>query len=702
MRISTNSFSFEIMAILFFSLVFYTQSNVAQTVENKMTSITCNTVECILNAMTNAAPGDEIIVQPGTYIAPEKFNNLGKASRFASSRDGTSSNPIILRGESASNPPILKGPDGIYDGYVLHILGDYWVVRDIIFEEGSKGIVFDNANYGIIENITVRELGEEGIHLRDGSSFNLVTGCRVYNVGIKKPGIGEGLYVGSDKNQHAGPDDENDNSKYDPDCNDNTIEGCIIGPNVTAEGADIKEGTKNTIIRNCIFSADGISGENSADAFIDLKGAYGFVYDNTFNLDGSTIIKAGVDFLDRGTGYNTGFRNAIFNNTFNLEGRGTEIQTARKKQGDPSEIHVWDNIRNPNTPDFPISDGSLGYITQSCPDWNKEPCDNSENQAPTVSFIDPTSDITVLAGYDALIVEVNASDVDGTISAVQLFIDDSPIRTINEPPYQWGLGSNASELLGLPLGTYVFKAEATDDKGKTTVAEFILTVQNEDTGDDDDCSFGTPIASALPTFDNVSFSNVHVLGQGPNISNISRFRISWNLQQNELNRFDINTSDGVPDFYMDLRDAVSYEFNTTSPELTLSNSNLPGWDGAYWVAKDEDNFVLVSKNNGFTLYFNNSEVAPECNSVLSNSDFSNIERQFKVFPNPINQQYLYVTSIAKQEKKLVVVDLLGKTVISETLHPNDQKIDVSAIAPGTYILLVKGMKDQESVFFVKR
>lgn len=332
-------------------------------------TIECNSVSCILEAMRNAAPGDEIVIAPGTYIPIEKDNTNGKASRFFSAADGEASKPIVMRAKDPSKPPILKAPEGSYDGYVIRILGDYWHIKDLILEDGSKGLVFDNANHGIIENITVRDIGEEGIHLRDGSSNNLVKNCNVSHTGIKKPGFGEGLYVGSDKSQH--------HTTYDPDCNNNTIEGCTIGPFVAAEGVDVKEGTLNTIIRHCTFSAKGITGENSADAFIDLKGAYTFVYNNTFNLENSTVINAVIDFQDRKTNYNTGNRNAVFNNTFNLGNRGDEIPSMRAKGGKPSEIHFWNNTRVPGTID-PVSDFSLKAMVLSCPEWNIITCGSEE------------------------------------------------------------------------------------------------------------------------------------------------------------------------------------------------------------------------------------------------------------------------------------------------------------------------------------
>ncbi|MCX7747772.1 MAG: right-handed parallel beta-helix repeat-containing protein [Clostridia bacterium] len=228
------------------------------TVEIKpQNAIYCSTSTEIQNALTNAKPGDRIIVRPGTYTG--KWIN---SAFFYSGNDGTPTGHITIESEDPANPAILQGLSTA-SGYVLYITGDYWEIKNIKITTGQKGIMLDNSNYSVIDGCEVFNVGHEGIHLRDGSSNNRVENCKVYDTGKLSQGFGEGIYVGSDNGKWA---------TFNKACDNNIIKGCILGPNVSAEHVDIKEGTVGTVIENCTMDGTGISGQNYADSFIDAKG----------------------------------------------------------------------------------------------------------------------------------------------------------------------------------------------------------------------------------------------------------------------------------------------------------------------------------------------------------------------------------------------------------------------------------------------
>ncbi|MDH7444459.1 glycoside hydrolase family 48 protein [Aquimarina sp. 2201CG14-23] len=142
----------------------------------------------------------------------------------------------------------------------------------------------------------------------------------------------------------------------------------------------------------------------------------------------------------------------------------------------------------------------------------------------------------------------------------------------------------------------------------------ISVVRNPVT-DGNDCSFDTPISSALPSINN-RYENIYVLGSGgPDPSNIREFSINWDLANNGLYQFAINTNNGTPDWYIDLRGNLTHNFNTSQPEAVLSGTQVSGLDGAYWVNVDGDNFVMVSKNGGYTLYFSTTSTQPNCDNT---------------------------------------------------------------------------------------
>lgn len=257
----------------------------------------CNSVSCLTTSLGKVKAGDTIVLGAG----------LSFTGNFVASANGSSGAPITLTSASSSSKATLKGPD-IASGYGLHITGDYWVIKNIKVTNSQKGIMLDNSNRTVIDGVEVYNIGMEGVHFRDGSSNNTLKNSYVHDTGKFDSGFGEGIYVGSDKGKWG---------EYNAAVNNNLVSNVRIGPNVTAEHVDIKEGTSGTIIENCTFNGTGITGDHFADSFIDVKGNNAKIRNNTANRNGNSKILNAFEVHQQldGWGLNADFSD----NTLNLD-----------------------------------------------------------------------------------------------------------------------------------------------------------------------------------------------------------------------------------------------------------------------------------------------------------------------------------------------------------------------------------------------
>lgn len=251
------------------------------------------TDEELTSALEAAAPGDVIGLAPGRYNG-----------EFVMTVDGEPDDPITLCGTPDS---ILDGGD-IDGGYVVHLDGAAnWVLQGFAVENGQKGVMVDATTGSVIRDLVVSDIGDEAIHLRDGSTDNQVLRNTISDTGLREPKFGEGIYIGTAESNWC------DISDCEPDASDrNLIEGNSIS-NTTSESVDIKEGTTDGVVRGNSF--DGAT-MVEADSWVDVKG-------NGWVIEGNTGTESPAD------GFQTheildgwGTDNVFQQNTANLSGPG--------------------------------------------------------------------------------------------------------------------------------------------------------------------------------------------------------------------------------------------------------------------------------------------------------------------------------------------------------------------------------------------
>ncbi|MGI5498828.1 right-handed parallel beta-helix repeat-containing protein [Lentzea sp. CA-135723] len=284
-------------------------------------TVNVSTAAQLKTALANATPGTTISLAAGTY-----------RGSFVTQKPGTSAQPITLTGPTTAvlindgpsgDPPDCPTPAPGYDsGYGLWLSNaPYWNLTGFTVAESKKGIVADNSHHTVIDRVTVHHVDEEGVHFRKSSADSVIRNSRITDTGLVQTGYGEGVYIGSAESNwechgNSGGIDKSDRVQ---------VLNNTIGPNVTAEHIDIKEGTQNGVIRGNTFNGQGIAGQHSADSWVDVKGSGYLLENNT-----GTFRKPGT----LANGYET------HQITGNLSGCGNTWKNNRSDVGNSGEYAI--------------------------------------------------------------------------------------------------------------------------------------------------------------------------------------------------------------------------------------------------------------------------------------------------------------------------------------------------------------------------
>jgi hypothetical protein len=279
------------------------------------------TADELEDALDNAAAGDKIILASGVTYAGNFELNVG----------GSQYQPIWIVGEDSSDMPVLDGED-YNNSTVLSIDGadsddsedqgiSYIYIQDIKVTNGRTGISVDQGDYVTIDNVEVYDVGQAGIHIRDGSEYNIIKNSYVHDTGLYNVKYGEGIYIGSDyRKWDSNADVYEPSTSYDPGVDYTQVLNNIIGPNVTAEHIDVKEGSSYAYIISNTFDAEGmIDIINGGLSYIDFKGNYAEAAYNYGNQNDNEYFENAFEINEKWTGW--GYNNDIHDNvlTFNDE-----------------------------------------------------------------------------------------------------------------------------------------------------------------------------------------------------------------------------------------------------------------------------------------------------------------------------------------------------------------------------------------------
>jgi aryl-phospho-beta-D-glucosidase BglC (GH1 family)/PKD repeat protein len=272
--------------------------------------------------------------------------------------------------------------------------------------------------------------------------------------------------------------------------------------------------------------------------------------------------------------------------------------------------------------------------------------------------------------------------------------------------YAWTFGDGATGTGVTPshtystAGSYTATVTASDGKGGTGSASIAISV----TGGTNNCKFGTPRASALPTTGQLSYNKVYVLGTGgPNLSNVTNFTINWDLQNNGLYQYSVNTNNGVPNWYVDLRTGATYNFNQAQPKITLSNTGFAGLNGQYYVNTVGSDFVMVSVAGSFTIYFSNSSTAPTCTAARSYTAEKEDASNICVSPNPSSGSFKVKIGKELHVHAINLYDSKGASIRVYSTSPTDNEIVFGEdLNVGLYILNVVHSSGSKTFRLIKK
>ena len=185
------------------------------------------------------APGDELILQGGTY---------SQAGRRALTVQGTADQPIIIRAADEERPVLTRPAEDINKRNNIEFVDCcYVVIRGLRFESGSSGVRFIRGHHVTFEDCEISQTGNNALTMNSGDcDAFVIRNNHIHHTGLSdaRPTEGEGMYIGC----HDGSCITT-NTLVEGNCIHH-LRGTSIGG---SDGIEIKYRSHGNIIRNNVI-----------------------------------------------------------------------------------------------------------------------------------------------------------------------------------------------------------------------------------------------------------------------------------------------------------------------------------------------------------------------------------------------------------------------------------------------------------------
>lgn len=300
------------------------------------------------------------------------------------------------------------------------------------------------------------------------------------------------------------------------------------------------------------------------------------------------------------------------------------------------------------------------------------------NKKPVVAIIAPTTGKEFLE-TDEIELQVSASDVDGSITKVSFYQNDSLLGENTASPYEYSIGV-------LPKGDYSFYAIATDDSlastTSSTISISVVEVISEDTTDivtsDFDHNFTLSGVSSLyfTILGNLSTSKGTVVYNTLTLTQCLKMESATSIA------FDTD-ADGI------ITLVLNSDFNG---DVTINGTDYTAVNGIVTLQLAKGNHT-ITKGDSANLYY--MSFAYDTSTGVAREGFSSKGYELIIAPTPMvtkENAYLIINGKIGKEAEILIYSRAGLLLShKQFLFTSKQKMlmlaDISGLDTGSYVIL---------------